>query len=424
MSGGPPVLGEDVGGPGRLARLAPAELLGLLHGRRWFRALEHPAASARVSAVVHADDALELSLVDVGFTDGEHGLYLVALGADGGDAMADLAALRRLTQLAGVDTPCLAVRAAGVEQSNSAVVLDESVVLKLYRHIEPGPGIEAELLHGLQEAGFASSPRLRGVLDDERSGRRTTLAIVTDYVASAGDGWELTLSSLSSGDTGWLPSRARRLGEVTGAMHAALASAADPVLAPEEPAAGALDELAAELETDLAALAATPLEAMVAPLRERTRALRESAAVPRLALRIHGDYHLGQALWADRGDWVVIDMEGEPARPIPERRRRTFALRDVAGMVRSFAYAASASSLHGGVPVPEGWEASCRAAFLEGWRATVDPRLVPAGEQGFESLLALCELRKLLYELRYELSHRPDWVAIPAAGLERILQGT
>jgi len=416
--------GVTVAGPGRLGRLPSDELLGFLLGRRWFRALEHPPASARVAAAVHADDVLELSLVDVRFEDGLGGFYLVALGADGGDAMTDPASLRRLAQLAGVDTPCASVRTAGGEQTNSAVVLDESVVLKLYRHIEPGPGIEAELLHGLQAAGFTSSPRLRGVIEGGSPEPHTTLGIVTDYVASAGDGWELTLASLSAGDTGWLPSRARRLGEVTGAMHAALASSPDPLIAPEVPGPHSVGELTAELERDLALLAGTPLAGRLDEVRDVVRSLGENAELPRLALRIHGDYHLGQALWADGGDWVVIDMEGEPARPMSERRRRTFALRDVAGMLRSFAYAADASSLHGDVPAPADWELSCRSAFLEGWRATVDPRLVPAGERGCERLLALCELRKLLYELHYELSHRPDWVCIPVAGLERILGET
>jgi maltokinase len=417
-------LGVSVVRSGRLGRLASDELLDLLLGRRWFRALEHPPASAHVAAVVHADDALELSLVDVRFRDGLGGMYLVALAADGGDAMTDPASLRRLAKLAGVDTPCASVRVAGGEQTNSAVVLDESVVLKLYRHIEPGPGIEAELLHGLQAAGFGSSPRLRGVIEGETPEPRTTLAIVTDYVASAGDGWELTLASLAAGDTAWLPSRARRLGEVTGAMHSVLASSPDPLIAPEAPAPHSVAELTAEVERDLELLGLTPLAGRADELRDVVRTLGEDAEPPRLALRIHGDYHLGQALWADGGDWVVIDMEGEPARPLSERRRRTFALRDVAGMLRSFAYAADASSLHGGVPAPAGWEASCRSAFLAGWRAGVDPRLVPATEQGCERLLALCELRKLLYELRYELSHRPDWVCIPVAGLERILGET
>ena len=146
------------------------------------------------------------------------------------------------------------------------------------------------------------------------------------------------------------------------------------------------------------------------------------AELPQLVLRIHGDYHLAQVLWSDRGDWVVIDLEGEPARSLEERRRRTFALRDVAGMLRSFAYAADAATLHGGRPAPEGWEDACRAAFLEGWGTTVDPRLVPPSADGSKSLLALCELQKLLYELRYERAHRPDWVRLPLAGLSRILE--
>lgn len=416
--------GVAIAGSGRLGGLTSDELLDLLLGRRWFRALEHPPASAHVAAVVHSDDTLELSLVDVRFRDGLGGRYLVALAGDGGDAMTDPAALRRLAQLAGVDTPCASVSAAGGEHTNSAVVLDESVVLKLYRHIEPGPGIEAELLHGLHAAGFTSAPRLRGVLESVHPEPHTTLAIVTDYVASAGDGWDLALASLAAADAGWLPSRARRLGEVTGAMHTALASSPDPLIAPAVPGLHSIEELAAELGRDLGLLARTPLAGRIDELRDVVSTLGETAEPPALALRIHGDYHLGQALWADGGDWVVLDMEGEPARPLSERRRPAFALRDVAGMLRSFAYAADASSLHGGVPAPEGWEDSCRSAFLEGWRATVDPRLVPAGERGCEGLLALCELAKLLYELRYELSHRPDWVCIPVAALERILEQT
>ena len=125
----------------------------------------------------------------------------MALGADGGDAMTDPAALRRSrsSRASTRRAPRCAPRAAS--RSNSAVVLDESVVLKLYRHIEPGPGIEAELLHGLQAAGFTSAPRLRGVLERASPEPHATLAIVTDYVASAGDGWELTLASLAAGDT-------------------------------------------------------------------------------------------------------------------------------------------------------------------------------------------------------------------------------
>ncbi len=143
---------------------------------------------------------------------------------------------------------------------------------------------------------------------------------------------------------------------------------------------------------------------------------------PGLVSRVHGDYHLGQVLWTRAGDWVVIDFEGEPARPLAERRRRSSPLRDVAGMLRSFAYAPRATALLRGVEAPEEWEWSCRAAFLDGWRSTVDPRVLPASESGFDRLLELFELQRLLYELRYELGNRPDWVSIPVDGIERLLE--
>jgi predicted trehalose synthase len=119
----------------------------------------------------------------------------------------------------------------------------------------------------------------------------------------------------------------------------------------------------------------------------------------------------------------VIDFEGEPARPLPERRRRTSPLRDVAGMLRSFTYAADAAPLLAGIAPPEGWEERCREAFLAGYRTTADTRLLPPSEAGGERLLALFELEKLLYELRYEVENRPDWAAVPVAGLVRLLEG-
>jgi maltokinase len=421
-----------------LVGLAPSGLLELVAGRRWFAATGHEAIGASLAALVHADDELELGLVEVAFADGGSALYLVALGAGGEDALGDPAALRRLLALNGVESPCADARPAGLDQTNSAVIVDDAYVLKLYRHIEDGPAVEAQLLDALERAGFDSAPRLRGRLDHAGA----TLAIVTDYVPALGDGWELTAASLVAGDAGWLPDRARRLGEVTGAMHTALAAVAEPALAAAAPEVGAIDALASELDGELLQLEDSPLGGRVDDLRRLVRELAAAAEAPELATRIHGDYHLAQVLWATalRGvtpprvrkerltrfgatpdcDWVVIDLEGEPTRTLEERRRRAFALRDVAGMTRSFAYAANASRLLGGVAPPEGWEESCRSAFLAGWRSTVDERLVPSTEAGAAGLLALFELQKLLYELRYELAHRPDWVVVPLAGLEQI----
>jgi maltokinase len=137
-------------------------------------------------------------------------------------------------------------------------------------------------------------------------------------------------------------------------------------------------------------------------------------------IRHHGDFHLGQTLWVDE-DWVIIDFEGEPLRALPERRRKRSPLRDVAGMLRSFAYAASASPILRGVEPPVGWEERARAQFLDGYHKTVDQNLVPSGPS-IDRLVRVFELEKAVYELRYELNNRPDWVKIPVAGILRMLE--
>ena len=138
-------------------------------------------------------------------------------------------------------------------------------------------------------------------------------------------------------------------------------------------------------------------------------------------IRTHGDYHLGQTLWAG-DDWVVLDFEGEPARSLAERRRKRSPLRDVAGMLRSFAYAATAAELLRGTPAPEGWEEQARVRFLEGYLDTVDQSLLPPGQAAIDRLLAVFELEKAVYELRYELDNRPEWVGIPVAGIQRLIE--
>jgi trehalose synthase-fused probable maltokinase len=138
-------------------------------------------------------------------------------------------------------------------------------------------------------------------------------------------------------------------------------------------------------------------------------------------IRHHGDYHLGQVLWTG-SDWVVLDFEGEPARSLAERRRKRSPLRDVAGMLRSFAYAASAATITDGIEAPEGWEQRARDEFLSGYLPAVEAQgLLPPSQEATERLLAIYELEKAVYELRYELDNRPDWVEIPVAGIVRLL---
>jgi maltokinase len=308
-------------------------------------------------------------------------------------------------------------------------VLDELHVLKLYRRLEAGPNPELEILRALGAARFANAPRLEGALETQGPPLETALASVTALVPAVGGGWELALDSLRD-DPSWLPDRAWRLGEVTAELHGALASLEqDPAFRPEEPSAESLGLLAAAIDEEIAMTFATlPDDDALAAVAHRAEDLRDlvqemfGAGPTGLSIRTHGDYHLGQVLWTADGDWVAIDFEGEPARSLPERRRKRSALRDLAGMTRSFAYAADASVLLNAVEPPAGWLDTCRDGFVDGYLSIADERLLPPSRAGFDRLLALFELEKLVYELRYEARHRPDWASIPLVGLLRLLE--
>jgi trehalose synthase-fused probable maltokinase len=212
-------------------------------------------------------------------------------------------------------------------------------------------------------------------------------------------------------------------------MHTALGSdPSDPNFAPEEPSSESLSLLTATVEEEISRIFVELPEEIEAldPIRGRGEEVRESLALLSHAgsfgrtIRHHGDFHLGQTLYADE-DWVILDFEGEPARSLPERRRKRSPLRDVAGMLRSFAYAVSAVEILRGAAAPEGWEARARDEFLAGYLETVDNTLLPVGEAATERLLTVFELEKAVYELRYELNNRPDWIHIPVAGIMRML---
>jgi trehalose synthase-fused probable maltokinase len=219
------------------------------------------------------------------------------------------------------------------------------------------------------------------------------------------------------------------LGEVTGRLHSVLGSdASNPAFAPEEPSAESLGLLTATVDEEIERIflelpeadSVEPIAGRGEDVREQLRALTHVGSAGKV-IRTHGDYHLGQTMLTERG-WVVLDFEGEPARMLPERRRKRSPLRDVAGMMRSFAYAASASEILRGVVPPEDWESRAREAFLDSYLDTADPSLLPAGRHGAEQLLSVFELEKAVYELRYEMNNRPDWVRIPVAGILRLLE--
>ena len=317
-------------------------------------------------------------------------------------------------------------RPVGAEQSNTSIVFDEELILKVFRRLEAGINPELELLRFLTEHGFENIAQLVGWYSYAGRQMDVTLGIMQRFVGGR-DGWEHALDTMSGGAEEFIAST-RRLGEVTGRMHSILGSDPhDPSFSPEETSIESLGLLTATVDEEIESVfldlpddvpELDPIRGRGEEVRERLRMLTNLGGAGRV-IRHHGDFHLGQTLWAD-GDWVILDFEGEPARSLPERRRKRSPLRDVAGMLRSFAYAASASPLLRGVEPPAGWEEQARAQFLAGYRATVEQSLVPSGS-GMDRLLSVFELEKAVYELRYELNNRPDWVGIPVAGIERML---
>jgi len=437
--------------------------------QRWFGSKSREVAHVEVIEtlpVVSVDPRLVLALVEVRFHAGTHELYQVPLGvrppsneeredllAKAGeveiyDALAHPAAARELAGLmrsgADVQTPdgvaafravgsalegeLGEIRPMGAEQSNTSIVFGERLVLKVYRRVGAGPNPELELLRFLTERGFEHVPALAGWY--EYSGRLidATLGLAQEFVAGGVDGWELALSDLGSSSPERFEARARALGEVTGALHSALSSDAhDPAFAPEQTSAESLGLLTATVDEEIEQMfldlpetgALAPLAGRGQEVRERLGTLTHAGSAGRV-IRHHGDFHLGQAILAGER-WVLLDFEGEPARSLTERRRKRSPLRDVAGMLRSFSYAASASRIMHGTPAPEGWEARVRAAYLEGYLGAVEQSLLPPGRLATERLLAVFELEKAVYELRYEMDNRPDWVDIPVAGILRLL---
>ncbi len=344
---------------------------------------------------------------------------------EGGEGTIDLGLVEGLPK---PDRVPLEVHPIGAEQSNSSLVFGRSLLLKAYRRLDAGPNPELEMLRFLTLRGFPNIPALRGWYDYHGQPIEATLGILQDFVPSRSDGWAFALDALRFGPEEFVAS-VRRLGEITGAMHSVLASDhSDPDFAPEEPSGESLGLLVASIEEEVGHVfrelpdgleALAPIAGRGADIRSFLYSLSRVGSIGQ-SIRHHGDYHLGQVLWTGE-DWIVIDFEGEPARPFSERRQKRSPLRDVAGMMRSFAYAGLAAPILHGIESPDGFEARLRGEFLEGYLAEVDARLLPPYGASFERLLTLFELEKAIYELRYELDNRPEWLSVPVAGITRLL---
>jgi trehalose synthase-fused probable maltokinase len=430
------------------------DLLASIVDRRWFGSKAREVVGAEIVDRVRLREpapTLDLALAEVRFQPGTHETYQLLLGPDGEDALAEVALARELVHLvkggATVQTPggatidfqplagpglgreLATTRPIGAEQSNSSVVFDEELILKIYRRVEAGINPELELLRFLTERGFPHVPALAGWYAYAGPLLDATLGILQAFVPNGTDGWAFALGSLETDPHSFLI-RVRALGEVTGMLHACLGSEpGDATFCPETPSQESLGILTAtvdeeieriflELPDDVEAL--EPIRGRGEEVRELLRMRSQAGSIGKL-IRHHGDYHLGQVLWNGEG-WIVLDFEGEPARSIPERRRKRSPLRDVAGMLRSFAYATSAARLQRGIDAPEDWETRAREEFLEGYYGEMESTgLLPGGREATNRILSIFELEKAVYELRYELNNRPDWVAIPVAGIERLL---
>ena len=319
------------------------------------------------------------------------------------------------------------------EQSNSSLVFANRLILKLFRLLEPGENPELEVTRALAGAGFEACAAPLGWIE----GLGSTLGILQRYYAGSVDGWKLATERVADhyespdGDPGNFATDAGALGRLTAELHAAMATAL-PKVAEGQPDLG---RLSARLLGQLAQVTALvpELAGQRDAIEEVYRKAEAAGGGSRYLQRIHGDYHLGQVLKV--GDrWIVIDFEGEPARSLEERRRLASPLQDVAGMLRSFDYAAFSPLVLGEDPDTPGptrdelarfegpaaaWIEANRDAFLDGYLARAGDSGWLAGDH--ELLLRAFELDKAVYEVMYEARHRPPWLQIPLGGIRRLL---
>ncbi len=315
-------------------------------------------------------------------------------------------------------------RVVGVEQSNTSLVYGEEYILKLFRRLQPGMNPDLELSRAL--AGSAHIAEPLGWIESEVGGQATTLALLQRFQRHATEGWAMATASvrdlfaeadLHADEVGGdFAAESERLGAATAEVHRALREALPNRTVGPEQLAAATRQLHERLD---AALTVVPdLEPFAEALRASFDAVAElTASVP--VQRVHGDFHLGQVLRTQTG-WVLLDFEGEPARPLAERTALMSPLRDVAGMLRSYDYAARHLLAERGGDAQLAYRASewaerNRQAFCDGYAgaAGADPR-------DDAVLLRAFELDKAVYEVVYEARNRPTWVQIPVGSIERL----
>ncbi|MEY2537652.1 MAG: maltose alpha-D-glucosyltransferase / alpha-amylase [Verrucomicrobiota bacterium] len=365
----------------------------------------------------------------------------------------------------------------GAEQSNSSMLFENKFFLKLYRKLEDGVNPDVEVTRFLTDrANFPNVPAFGGAIEYRRpKSEPTVICLLQNAVSSEADAWTMTLdhvgrffdrvlgrkADLQNEITpagvlldeligGVYPEKAKLLGQRTGELHLALASVPDDRLFAPEPfnamaqrsvfqsMRALLRRTTALLEKKLGNLPETfQQEATEVLGAEKEILAREKRILDRRSvaakIRIHGDYHLGQVLYTGK-DFIILDFEGEPARALGERKLKRSSLRDVAGMMRSFQYAAY-SALWQPAMRPEDlvflerwadlWYRHMSGVFLQSYlKITAGAVFVPQNEEDLQVLLEAYLLDKAVYEIGYELNNRPDWVVIPIRGIKHILRST